>query len=544
MSAPILAHLLAEQMLVLFAILALGSWLGHLSIRRFSLGPAGVFFVALLFGHFGLTVPRAIMDLGLLLFVYAVGLQAGPSFFRTFRKQGSRFVVIAAVAVLAAGLATVAVARLLRLPAPLAVGLFTGAVTNTPALAAAIDAVAQVMPSGADLVAVGYGVAYPFSIIGVTLFVQVLPRLLRRSVPEAEAQWLEQQSREQPALLVKRFRVTNPNFEGMRLADVNAHRISLANISRVCHQDQEVAGTPGVILHLGDVVTAVGSAEELEKMRLLLGEETAAPSPAPTHVAPADMEVTEKALAGKRLVDLHVSEQYGVVITRIRRQGLEITPFGSSTLEMGDSLRVVGERSAVEEFGKLVGGDQRKADETSMVPFLMGLLLGILLGSIPFRFPNGMVVKLGIAGGAFVVSLLVGHFGRIGPFRLYVPAAARNLARELGLMLFLAGAGAFAGAQLAEVVQQQGVQLFAAGAVITVVAVAAALLLTDRVYRLNLLASMGLLTGCMTNPPALDAAGAQTRTDLPTISYASIYPVVLIFKILLAQILVEILRQF
>jgi putative transport protein len=233
-----------------------------------------------------------------------------------------------------------------------------------------------------------------------------------------------------------------------------------------------------------------------------------------------------------------------VVVTRIRRQGLEITPVGASTLEIGDSLRVVGERDAVEEFARLVGGDPRGAEETNMVPFLMGLLLGILLGIIPFRFANGMVMKLGIAGGAFLVSLLVGHFGRIGPFRLYVPAAARNLSRELGLMLFLAGAGSFAGTQLAKVVQQQGGRLFLAGAAITVVTVLVTLLLVDRVYRLNLLAAMGLLSGCMTNPPALSAASAQTRTDLPAVSYASIFPVVLIFKILLAQILVQVLRLF
>ena len=539
-----MGNLLAEQMLVLFAILALGSWLGHLSVKRFSLGPAGVFFVALLFGHFGLTVPKAIMDLGLLLFVYAVGLQAGPTFFRTFRRQGGQFVIIAAVAVLTAGLTTVVVARVLRLPAPLAAGLFTGAVTNTPALAAAIDAVDRVLPAGADLVAVGYGIAYPFSIIGVTLFVQLMPRLLHHSVPEAEAQWLEQQGREQPALQVKHFRITNPNFEGLRLADMNARRISRANISRVRRGDQEVAGTPDVILHLGDVVTAVGPTDELEKMRLLLGEETPAPAEARTNVAPVDVEVTEKALAGKRLVDLQVSDQYGVVITRIRRQGLEISPVGSSTLEMGDSLRVVGERAAAEDFARLAGGDHRGVDETNMVPFLMGLLLGILLGIIPFRFANGMIVKLGIAGGAFLVSLLVGHFGRIGPFRLYVPAAARNLSRELGLMLFLAGAGSFAGAQLAKVVQQQGARLFFAGALITVLTVLVTLLLMDRVYRLNLLATMGLLAGCMTNPPALDAASAQTRTELPTVSYASIFPVVLIFKILLAQVLVQVLRLF
>jgi putative transport protein len=539
-----MTNLLAEQMLVLFAILAVGSWLGHLSVKRISLGSAGVFFVALLFGHLGLTVPRAVMDLGLLLFVYAVGLQAGPSFFRTFRKQGGSFAVIAAASVLAAGLATALLARLLHLPASLAAGLFTGALTNTPALAAAIDAADRVLPAGADLVAVGYGIAYPFSIVGVTLFVQVMPRLLHRSVPEAEAQWQQQQRREQPALSVKHFLITNPNFEGLRLADMNPHRITRANISRVRHDDREVAGTPDVTLHLGDVVTAVGSEDELEKLRLLLGEETCAPAEARTNLVAMDMEVRERALAGKRLVDLHVSEQYGVVVTRIRRQGLEITPVGRSTLEMGDSLRVVGEPDAVREFARLVGGDPRGVEETNMVPFLMGLLLGILLGVIPFRFANGMVVKLGIAGGAFLVSLLVGHFGRIGPFRLYVPAAARNLSRELGLMLFLAGAGTFAGAQLGPVVQQQGGRLFLAGAAITVVTVAVTLLLTDRVYRQNLLASMGLLSGCMTNPPALNAATSQTDTDLPAVSYASIFPVVLIFKILLAQLLVEVLRLF
>lgn len=529
-------------MLVVFAILAVGSWLGRLSFRRVSLGPTGVFFVALLFGHFGLTVPKAILDLGLLLFVYAVGLQAGPSFFRTFRRQGGQFVAIAAAAVLTAGLATLAVARIMRLSYPLAAGLFTGAVTNTPALAAAMDAVDRVAGASSDLAAVGYGVAYPFSIIGVTLFVQFLPRLLRRSVEEAESQWNQQQQQERPALQKMAFRITNPNLDGLRLAQVDPHRLSRANISRVRHGEREVAATADVVLHLGDVVTAVGQPDELEKLRLLLGEEVAAPAEAPSNIVPMDVDVTESSIAGKRLMDLRVSEVHGVVITRIRRQGFEITPVGTSTLEMGDSLRVVGERASVEAFARLVGGDQRKIEETNMVPFLMGLLLGILIGIIPIRLPNGMVVRLGIAGGAFLVSLLVGHFGRLGPFRLYVPAAARNLARELGLMLFLGGAGSFAGTQLVAVIREQGAGLFLAGAVITASTVAIPLLLMDRIYRLNLLATMGLLCGCMTNPPALDAASSQTRTDLPTIAYASIYPVVLIFKILLAQFLVEVLR--
>jgi putative transport protein len=258
-------------------------------------------------------------------------------------------------------------------------------------------------------------------------------------------------------------------------------------------------------------------------------------------VLSVDVDVTEESLTGKKLSQMRAWERYTVVITRIRRQGLEIAPTGNVTLEMGDSIRVVGDRAAVENFVRLVHGAPRKADETNMVPFLIGLFLGILLGAIPLNLPNGVEIKLGAAGGAFLVSLLVGHFGGIGPFRLYVPAAAKNLSRELGLILFLAGAGVNAGAQFVQILQQQGATLLVAGALITFFSIFAGLLIMHRVYRMNLLSTMGALCASMTNPPALGAANAQVVSDLPTLSYASVYPVALIFKILLAQALVEVL---
>lgn len=537
--------LIAEQMLVLFAILAIGSWLGNLSLRGVSLGGTAVFFVGLAFGHFGLTIPKPVMDLGLLLFVYAVGLQAGPRFFRTFRQQGRVFVIVAAAGILAAALATFAVARLMQMPYALAAGMFTGAVTNTPALAATIDAMNRIDPTQAANASVGYGIAYPFSVVGVTLFIQFLPKLLRRDVKAAETQWLEAQQAERPELQKRQFAVTNPNLDGKRLADLDWHRLSQVNISRVRlagQGNQVVAGAPDVVLHVGDVVLVVGAPSELEKMRLLIGDEVEVPMEANTRAVSRDLYVTEQSLAGKRLMDLHVWDRYNVVVTRIRRLGLEITPVGTSTLELGDTLRVVGEEAAVAQFAKLVSGDARRIDETNMVPFLIGLVLGIALGLIPFQLPNGMTIKLGAAGGAFLVSLVLGHFGRIGPFRLYVPAAARNLSRELGLMLFLGGAGANAGTQLVKVIEQQGPGLFLAGAAITVISALMTLLITHGFFKMNLLTTMGLISGVMTNPPALAAATSQTTTDVPSVIYASAFPVVLIFKILLAQILVQVLR--
>jgi putative transport protein len=541
-----MSSLLSEPMLVLFAILAIGSWIGQFSIRGLSLGSAGVLFTALVFGHFGKTVPREVMDLGLLLFVYAVGINAGPRFFRTFRRQGIQFVIIAAVTLIAGALATSGLAIALRLPYDLATGLYTGALTCTPALAAAIDVVTHLSPSSAAsssaAVSVGYGIAYPFSMIGVVLLIQFLPRLLHRSLQSEETCWQQERQTETPTLQARQFRITNPNCDGKRVFDINPHRMVLANISRIKRGDQVFAAGPQVTLHLDDVVLVVGTQPELDKMRFLLGEETEERMDVNSNVLSVDVEVTEEAMTGKTLADMRLWEQYTVVITRIRRQGLEIVPTGSISLEMGDSLRVVGDRDATEAFARLVHGSHRRADETNMVPFLTGLLLGIILGSIPVNFPNGMTVKLGMAGGAFIVSLLIGHFGRIGPFRMYVPAAAKNLSRELGLMLFLAGAGVNAGAHFVEVIQERGWVLLAAGALVTMLTALVGLLLMHRLYRMNLLSSMGALCACMTNPPGLGAASAQTETDLPALSYASVYPVALIFKILLAQVLVEVLR--
>jgi putative transport protein len=535
--------LFAQKMFILFAILAIGSWLGHLSLAGISLGGAGVLFVAMIFGHFGLTVPSEIMELGLLLFVYAVGLQAGPSFFRTFRRRGFQYVVIGFFTVVAGFAATVALTALLKLPFDLAAGLYAGAMTCTPALAAAIDVVERISPGAGANVSVGYGVAYPYAMIGVVLLIQFLPRLLRREVKTEEAAWQQEKSLETPCIEAHQYLITNPNVNGLRVHEINPHRMILANISRVKHNDKVYAATPEMKVHLGDVVMVVGPCDELDKMRFLLGEETHTSMDMNTNVVAMDVDVTQPSLIGKKLSEMRVFERYNIVITRIRRQGVELAPTGSASLEMGDSIRIVGEKSAAEEFARLVHGEERRIEETNMVPFLFGLLIGIAVGLIPIQLSNGLVIRLGSAGGAFLVSLVVGHFGRVGPFRMYVPAAAKNLARELGLMLFMAGAGVTAGSQFTQILAQRGASLLLAGAAITTFSVLVGLAIMHLIYRMNLLSTMGALTACMTNPPGLSAANAQTESDLPTLSYASVYPVALIFKIVLAQILVEVLLR-
>jgi putative transport protein len=532
-----------EEMFVLFAILALGAWMGRWTWRGISLGTAGALFVALIFGHFGMSVPKEVMDLGLLLFVYSVGLSAGPSFFRTFRKRGMQFVVLAFVVVGTGAIVTALLAYLLHLPLGLATGLYAGSLTCTPALAAAIDTLGRVLPEAAPLVSVGYGISYPYSMIGMVLLIQFLPKLLGRPIVAEEKLWLAEKALEIPGLQARQFRVTNANIDGKTVAELNPRRLAQVNISRVKHIEKVSAAMSETPIHTGDLVMAVGPDEELDKLRILLGEETNERMDVNAEVLSVDTEVMDESLTGKTLAQMRVWEQFTVVITRIRRQGLEIVPHGNITLERGDGIRIVGEKSAVEAFAHYAQGSPRKAMETSMVPYLIGLLVGVLVGLIPVPIGQGVTLKLGMAGGVFLTSLLIGHFGKIGPFYLYVPPAAKNLTSELGLMLFLAGAGTNAGAHLVDILKDQGLILLLAGAAITTFSVLAGLAAMMKIYRLNLLSAMGALTAAMTNPPALAAASNQTETDLPSLSYASTYPVALIFKILLIQGLIEILRH-
>jgi putative transport protein len=534
----------SDPMFVLFFILALGTLLGTFKWRGISLGTAGVLFAALLFGHLGFSTPKAVMDLGLLLFVYAVGLQAGPRFFRTFRKQGWRFVTIGLVVALTGALVTALLATWLKIPDGIAAGLYTGALTCTPALAAALDVFSRFAPDLEGTVSVGYGIAYPFSMIGVVLLVQFLPTLLKRDIRSEEQAWLEERRRELPMLVIRQFEITNPNMDGIPLRQVDPHRLANVNFSRIRRGDQVFIARPDFVFQVGDVVMAIGPQSEMDKIRLLLGRETEVPMDMNTNITSADLEVTSPAVAGKTLAELRVWENDRVVITRLRRQGVEISPVGSLTLEIGDGLRVVGERLDVEAFVQKVAGETRHAQETSMLSYLLGLVLGIGLGLIPFNLASGVTVKMGIAGGAFLVSLLIGHFGRIGHLRLYVPNAAKNLTRELGLMLFLAGAGTTAGSRVIEVLRQQGLTLALLGATVTLLSVAAGLFLMLRIYRMHTLPTLGALTATMTNPPGLTAANSLSTTDLATVFYASVYPVALIFKIILAQLLAILLLRW
>lgn len=342
--------------------------------------------------------------------VYSVGLSAGPSFFRTFRKRGMQFVILALVVVGTGAFVTGLLAYFLKLPVALATGLYAGSLTCTPALAAAIDTLNRVLPVAAPLASVGYGIAYPYSMIGMVLLIQFLPKLLKRSVKNEEKRWLAEKAIEAPGLQARQFRVTNANIDGKTVVELNPRRLAQVNISRIKHGERVSAAKPETPIHTGDLVMAVGPEEELDKLRILLGEETNERMDLNAEVLSVDVEVMDESLTGQTLAQMRVWEQFTLVITRIRRQGLEIVPHGNVALERGDGIRVVGEKSAVEAFVRRAQGSPRKAMETSMVPYLIGLLVGVLIGLVPIPVGQGVSLKLGMAGGVFITSLLIGKW--------------------------------------------------------------------------------------------------------------------------------------
>ncbi len=537
------SKLLELPAFTLFAIMALGLALGSLSFKGISLGHAGVLFVALPFGHFHRIVPQELTDLGLLLFVYSVGLQAGPRFVGIFRARAKAFLLVGLASTGLGALAAVGLGHAYHIDGSLTAGIYCGATTCTPALAAVMDTLRVHEPLQVGSASVGYGVAYPFSVFFVVLLVQALPLLLRTPAAKAAAAAREEEALRHAPIGTRCFKLTNPNCAGKTVADLAALDLSAAKLSRVKHDGRVAPALPDTHLELGDVVRAVGTAVELDKLHAVLGDEVDDPmiDPAGAVVSVAVVVSQEKA-AGASIQDIDVAEEYGVIVTRVRREGIEFAPGSQFELERGDVLRVVGSPDAVQAFTKVVGAEERRLAETSLLPVAFGMIVGAAIGLLPIPLPGGLHTQLGLAGGTFIAALVLGHMGRIGPIQVYVPNAAKFLARDLGLLIFLAGAGTKAGEKFLPILHQVGPQILVIGAVVTVVSSVTALLLLRLVLRWNMLSAAGAISACMTNPPALSAANKLADSDASAIGFASIYPVAIISKILLAQLVYLVAR--
>lgn len=521
--------LLSNSYFVLFLIILIGFIIGRIKIKGISLDVSAVIFVALFFGHYGVVVPIDFQYIGLVLFIFTIGIQAGPSFFESFKKNGRELAVLASMLILSAGLITFLITYFLGIDKNLAIGLLNGALTSTPGLAAAIDI------TGSPLASIGYGIGYPFGVIGVILFVNLLPRIFRIKIKEQESIYKAEMLAEYPEILSKHFVVENENVIGKSFGDLNIRFMTKAVISRIMHEKKVIIPEADIVLQKGDIVRAVGSNEALERVKLLVGPETKKEIPLDTKYDVRSFLVTNKEVVKKTLGQLHLLENHQATITRVRRSGINISPSPSLKLQFGDKLIVICNKENMEEVSRIFG-DEKKLSNTDFLPISLGIILGILVGKLSVNFGD-FSFGLGLTGGILVVALILGRTGKTGPILWTMTGEANQILRQFGLLFFLAAVGTSAGSHLESTFQQYGVELFVYGAIITIIPMIITTIAARYFYKLNILVLLGTLTGSMTSTPGLAATDTMVDSDAPAIAYATVYPIAMVLLIIVVQIL-------
>jgi putative transport protein len=545
----------AHTVLILSLVAAAGLALGTLQAYGVGLGVAGVLFAGLAFGHFRFQIDPRVLDFvrefGLILFVYSIGLQVGPGFLASLRKQGLPLNLMAAAIVLLGVAVTLVIyfAFMDRSQAPAVVGLFSGATTNTPSLAAAQQALKDVQgvpPEAMKLPGLAYAVAYPFGIVGI-IVAMLLTRAIFRINPKEEAALLTRlQAAETDNLARVNLEITNPNLQGLRLGQVPTLAESGVVISRVLKGRRPQMARADTVLSVGDVLLAVGPRPKLEELKVIVGKE----SPVDLRSIPSDITtrrivVTRSDALGKSIQELQIGQRLGVRVTRISRAEIELAPTPAVKLQFGDNLVVVGEEDSVRQLAAELGDSVKKLSYPQIIPMFVGISLGVILGSWPINvWGMPAPVKLGLAGGPLLVAILLSWLGNIGPLIWYMPISANFALREVGIVLFLAAVGLRAGDSfIITLVQGQGLHWMLYGTAITLLPLLIVALFARAVYKLNYLSLCGLLAGSMTDPPALAFAGAMTHSDVPSISYATVYPLVMLLRVVSAQVMILLLMR-
>ena len=522
---------LTSEYFILFLIITAGILLGKLKIGGISLDSSAVIFVALLFGHFGYRVPDIFQQIGLIFFIYSIGIQAGPGFFESFQKKGLQLVMVAGIVVISGGIIAVLLAYLFTVDYKLAVGLYTGALTSTPGLAAAIESSKSTMAS------IGYGIAYPFGVIGVILFARLSPKLFKRDVKGAEADYEKEVAEVYPELISKNYIVENESIVGQTIGNLEIRSMTGANISRIVHEGEAVVPEADSVLHKGDLIKAVGTTQALKKISLLIGHETNREIPSSGQFDVQWILVTNKKVVNKSLGELNLFNNYNATVTRIRRTGIDITPNSSSKIRFGDKLMVASSKGNMPAVIKIFGNNVKMLSESDFLPVSAGIVIGVLMGLIEIPIPGGSTFKLGLTGGVLISGLVLSRIGKTGPIIWNVSGPANQLLRQIGLLFFLAAVGTHAGETLMETIQSNGFNLLLIGLLITLLPMILATFFGLYVFKINFLSLLGTLAGGMTSTPGLSAVDSMTDSNAPSIAYATVYPFAMVILIICAQVM-------
>ena len=536
---------------ILALVAVVGLFIGNVKFRGIGLGIGGVLFGGIIVGHFvsqaGMTLSsdmlHVIQEFGLILFVYTIGIQVGPGFFASLRVSGLRLNLFAVLIVIIGGLVTAILHKLFDIPLPVVLGIFSGAVTNTPALGAGQQILRDLGTPMAmvDQMGMSYAMAYPFGICGI-LFTMWMLRVIFRVNVETEAQQHESTRTNGGALIrTINIRVENPNLHNLAIKDVPILNGDKVICSRLKREETLKVPSPETVIQLGDLLHLVGQPADLHNAQLVIGQEVdTSLSTKGTDLRVARVVVTNENVLGKRIRDLHFKERYDVVISRLNRAGVELVASSDISLQFGDILNLVGRPSAIDAVANVLGNAQQKLQQVQMLPVFIGIGLGVLLGSIPVFVPGfPAALKLGLAGGPLIMALILGRIGSIGKLYWFMPPSANLALRELGIVLFLSVVGLKSGGDFIHTrVDGEGLSWIGYGALITAVPLITVGILARMLAKMNYLTMCGMLAGSMTDPPALAFANNLHPTSgAAALSYATVYPLVMFLRIITPQLL-------
>ncbi|MFC0990774.1 putative transporter [Pasteurella multocida] len=536
---------------LLALVAVIGLWIGHWKIRGVGLGIGGVLFGGIIVAHFtnqyGLKLDahtmHFIQEFGLILFVYTIGIQVGPGFFASLRQSGLKLNGFAALIVLLGSLAVIVIHKLADVPLDIILGIYSGAVTNTPSLGAGQQILSELgLTQTTSTMGMAYAMAYPFGICGILLSMWLIRLFFRIKIDDEAKNFLKESGQDKETLGSINVRVTNPNLDGLRLVDIPGFDEKRDVVCTRLKRDEHISvPQANTIIQKGDLLHLVGEMPLLRKIKLVLGEEVDVPLSSFSGDLRSDrIVVTNEKVLGKKIRALGIHQKYGVVISRLNRAGVELVPTANTALQFGDVLHVVGRSEVLNQAVSILGNAQQKLQQVQMLPVFIGIGLGVLLGSIPFHIPGFPVpLKLGLAGGPLVVALILARIGSIGKLYWFMPPSANLALREIGIVLFLAVVGLKSGGNFVDtLVNGSGLEWMVYGIFITFVPLMIVGIVARLYAKMNYLSLCGLLAGSMTDPPALAFANAiKEESGASALSYATVYPLVMFLRIISPQLL-------
>lgn len=540
---------------LLYAIvIAIGVYLGKIKIGGISLGVTFVLFAGILAGHVGFTGPKEILtfvqDFGLILFIFMIGLQVGPGFFESFKKGGVTLNMLSASAILLNILVMFGCYYLFFDTSnpnnlPMMVGTLYGAVTNTPGLGAANEALLSVFPNGAPSIANGYACAYPLGVVGIIGATILIKYICKINTADEEEQLNEEDAANPHAKAHNmHLRVENAYITGRTLREVSEFLNRDIVCSRLLHNGEVSIPNSKTKFEVGDELLVVCAEADAEAIKAFIGPEVEAEwdreKDEVQHFVSRRIVVTRPEMNGKTLGKMHFSSVYGVNVTRISRQGMDIFAGRNHHFHVGDKILVVGPEENVNRVAEIMGNSVKRLDAPNIATIFVGIMVGIIFGSLPFAIPGMPVpLKLGIAGGPLIIAILIGRFGYRMKLVTYTTTSANMMLREIGLVLFLASVGIKAGAGFWDtVVQGDGLKYVGCGFLITVIPILIIGTIARLKFKFNYFTIMGMLAGTYTDPPALAYANASCSKEAPAVGYSTVYPLSMFLRIFTAQIVV------